>query len=143
MTADRTDASDRQLADIVEYLARVCLETERGLRPAGQLTRFMDPAAALRFRAQLTLGRFDGGPIQPGDIGTAHLTRHRHGTVLATVVTATEGRHWGALSFKLEEHQGRWQIIDIRRLLARSRTRPGQARTIDQPAAVMSRPRPR
>lgn len=139
MSAGPRAASDRQLADVVQYLARLCLETERGLRPAGQLTQYMDPAAALRFRALLTLGQFEGGPIHPDDVGTAHLTRHTDGTVFATVVTRTEARRWGALSFKLQEHEGQWRIADIRRLLARSPTRPGQLLTIDQPPAVVSR----
>lgn len=120
------EPTDRQLADIVRYLARACLEAERGLRPIQQLTRHMDPSAALRFRGRLTLGRFDGGPIRPVDVGPAHLTRHDDGTVFATVITRTQGRRWAALTLKLRQHNGRYLITDIRRLLAT--TRPSQDR---------------
>jgi hypothetical protein len=141
MTAPSRTPTDRELGDIVRYLARVCLETERGLRPPRQLTRFMDPRAALRSRTLLRLGRFDGGAIQPADIGPAHLTRYRDGTVYATVVTRTEGRRWGALSFKLREQDGRWQIADIHRLLATKQRVQNRLRTIDNTPNLMSRSR--
>jgi hypothetical protein len=141
MTTPSRTPSDRELGDILRYLARVCLETERGLRPPEQLTRFMDPRAALRFRTLLRLGRFDGGAIQPTDIGEAHLSRHGDGTVFATVVTRTEGRRWGALSFKLREHEGRWQIADIQRLLATRQRLQDRIRMIDNAPDLMSRSR--
>lgn len=136
MNAGSREPTDQQLADIVGYLARVCLETERGLRPVGQLTRFMDPAAALRFRALLTLGRFDGGPVHPADIGSVHLARHGDGTVFASVVTRTHGRRWGALSLKLAEHDGAWKIVDLRRVLAASRPAPRRRETTEPPPVL-------
>lgn len=142
MTSPSRLPSDRELGDILRYLARVCLETERGLRPPEQLTRFMDTRAAMRFsRTLLRLGRFEGGAIQPTDIGEAHLTRHGDGTVFATIVTRTEGRRWGALSFKLREHEGRWQIADIQRLLATRQRLKDRVRMIDNAPDLMSRSR--
>lgn len=135
--------TDRQLADVVNYLARLCLEAERSLRPARQLTQFMEPDAALRFRNLLTLGRFDGGPILPADLGPAHVTRHAGGTVFATVVTRTEGHRWGALTLKLRERDGRYLIADVRRVLAASRPAPGRARPVGDLPVTISRGRSR
>ena len=129
--------TDPQLAEIVGYLARLCLEAERGLRPARQLTRFMDPDAALKFRGRLALGRYDGGPIRPTDVGPPQLTRHADGTVFATVVTRTEGHRWGALTLKLRERDGRVVIADIRRVLAATRPAPGRVRPVaDVPLGI-------
>lgn len=133
--------TDQQLADIVGYLARLCLESERGLRPTEQLTRFMDPDAALRFRRLLALGRYEGGPIRPPDLGPPHLTRHADGTVYATVVTRTEGHRWGALTLKLREQDGRFLIADIRRLLAATRPAPGRVRPIEEEPLTINRAR--
>lgn len=133
--------SDRQLADIVGYLARLCLEAERGLRAAKQLTRFMEPDAALRFRGLLALGRYEEGPIRPTDVGPPHLTRHADGTVFATVVTRTEGHRWGALSLKLRERDGRFLIADIRRVLAATRRPPGRVRPVEDVSLTVSRDR--
>lgn len=133
--------TDRQLADIVDYLARVCLEAERGLRPARQLTQFMDPDVALRFRALLSLGRYDGGPIGPADLGPPHLTRHADGIVFATVVTRTQGQRWGALSLKLRERDGRFVIADIRRVLAATRPAPARGRPVEDVPSTVTRGR--
>lgn len=118
MTSLPREPTDRQLADIVHYVARLCLEAERGLRPPAQLEQFMDSTEALRSKYFLTLGRFDGGPIQPEDVGQAHICRQPDGSVIASIVTRTEGRRWGALSLKLRPQDGRWKIADVRRLLA-------------------------
>ena len=134
--------TDRELGDMVRHLARLCLEAERGLRPVEQFTKYMDPLEAVRFRRQLALGRFDGGPIQPNDVGPAHLTRYDDGTVFATVVTRTEGRRWGALSLKLRQIDQRWQISDIHRLLAASRT-AGMQRAVEPRSAAITRARQR
>lgn len=122
------EATDRQLADMVNFLARLCLEAERGLRPPSQLERFMDPSIALRFDAFVTLGRFHGGPVQPSDLGQAHVARQPDGSVLASIVTRTEERRWGALCFRLQpREQGLWRVADARRLLANSQRAIGQA----------------
>lgn len=113
--------TDRQLSDIVRYLARLCLEAERGLRPRDHLRRLMEPGDALRSRLLVTLGRFDGGPIRPADVGPAHVTRRSDGSVLASVVTRTEGNRWGALTLRLRPHDGRYLISDMHRLQARTR----------------------
>ena len=128
------EPTDRQLADIVRYLARLCLEAERGLRSRDHLRRLMEPGDALRSRLLVTLGRFEGGPIRPADVGPAHVTRRADGSVLASVVTRTEGNRWGALTLRLRPHAGRYLIADMHRLHAR--TRPH--REVDRTAAPRS-----
>jgi hypothetical protein len=137
------EVTDRQLADMVRYLARLCLETERGLRPREQLERFMDPAAALRSRGLLTLGRFDGGPIQPADVGQAHVSRQPDGSVIASIVTRTEGRRWGAISFRLRARDGLWRIADVRRLLAMNQRTTRRERPIGPAVGALDRSRSR
>ena len=132
------EATDRQLADMVNYLARLCLEAERGLRPPSQLERYMEPSIALRFDAFVTLGRFHGGPVQPSDLGQAHVARQPDGSVLASVVTRTEGRRWGALCFRLQPRkQGLWRVADARRLLANSQRAMGQSRLHEDRARTL------
>lgn len=138
------EATDRQLADMINYLARLCLEAERGLRPPSQLERYMDPSIALRFDAFVTLGRFHGGPVQPSDLGQAHVARQPDGSVLASIVTRTEGRRWGALCFRLQpREQGLWRVADARRLLANSQRAIGQSRRSDDHARTLGASRRR
>lgn len=136
------EVTDRQLADIVRYFARLCLEIERGLRPREQLEQFMDPTAALRSRGLLTLGRFDGGPIQPADVGQAHVSRQPDGTVIASIVTRTEGRRWGAISFRLRADD-LWRIADVRRLLATNQRTTRRERPIGPAVGILERSRSR
>jgi len=137
------EATDRQLADMVNYLARLCMEAERGLRPPAQLERYMEPSIALRFDAFVTLGRFHGGPVQPSDLGQSHVARQPDGSVLASVVTRTEGRRWGALCFRLQPHEGLWRVADARRLLANSQRAIGQSRRSEHPARTFGASRNR
>jgi len=136
-------ATDRQLADMVNYLARLCLEVERGLRPPAQIKQYMSPSMALRFDGFVTLGRFRGGPVQPADVGQAHVARQRDGSVIASVVTRTEGPRWGALSFRLQPQEGLWRIADARRLLANNQRAIGQSRRSEHGARTLGASRSR
>lgn len=111
-------ATDDQLRDIARYLARVCLEVERGLRPPAHLQRFLDPATRGRRQSRNAIGRFRGGPVQPRDIGTPQLSRTADEHLFVTVATSTEAGRWGALSLELRHRSGRWHVVDVQRLLA-------------------------
>ena len=129
MTANgaRRIPTDDELADILRFVARTCLEVERGLRPPAHLTSFMSPVDRVLQPDQL--GRFRGGPVRDGDIGQPQLSRLSDTHIIATVVTRTEGDRWGALSLELRPQEGRWRIAGLQRLLAAAhyRTPPATA----------------
>lgn len=119
MTTDETGRrmpTDDQLADILRFVARTCLEVERGLRPPAHLSSLMDPAQRSIQPGQL--GRFGGGPVQNDHIGRPQISRLTDTHIVATVVTRTEGHRWGALTLKLRAHGGRLRVVDLQRLLA-------------------------
>lgn len=119
MTSDGTGArmpTDQQFADMLRFIARTCLEVERGLRPPAHLTSLMDPTQRLIQPGQL--GRFGGGPVQNNHIGQPQISRLTDTHIVATVVTRTDGERWGALTLKLRAHGGRWRVADLQRLLA-------------------------
>lgn len=122
--ADVADLSDRQLADVVRYVARLCLEVERGLRPPDHLLQLMDRATLDRFRRAGRLGRFTGGPVTRHDLGPPHLARPADGRVEATITTRTDRGRWGALLLRLQRHDDRWTVGQIQRLLATGHYRP-------------------
>lgn len=113
----RSAPTDEQLADMARFIARVCLEVERGLRPPDHLARLMNPATAPGSNRPPGIGRFDAGPVLAGHVGSAHVSRTSDRTVFASVVTRTEGDRWGALAFRLDAHEGRWHLAALRRLL--------------------------
>ncbi|HVM21028.1 MAG TPA: Rv3235 family protein [Egibacteraceae bacterium] len=108
--------TDEQLADILRFVARTCLEVERGLRPPVHLASLMDPTQRSIQPGQL--GRFGGGPVQNDHIGRPQISRLTDTHIVATVVTRTEGDRWGALTLKLRAHGGRLRVVDLQRLLA-------------------------
>lgn len=114
---ERAAPTDEQLADMARFIARVSLEVERGLRPPDHLTRLMSPATAARLNRPPGIGKFDAGPVLPGHVGSAHVSRVSDRTVFVTVVTRTEGDRWGALAFRLDATEGRWHLAALRRLL--------------------------
>jgi hypothetical protein len=133
--------TDEQVADILRFIARTCLEVERGLRPPGHLLELMDSDTGLRWSKPGKLGRFHGGPVQDDQIGEPHLTRLGVGEVVATVVTRTEGDRWGAITLRLQaDEAGRWRIADLQRLLARSHYRAGLTQTVTPEVAATRRP---
>lgn len=109
--------TDDQVADIVRFLARACLEMERGLRPAEHLRRFMHPSTAHRWPQPGRIGRFGGGPVQPQDLGPPQVSRLTDGHAMAIITTRTEEDRWGALTLQLRAHAGRWHLVDLQRLL--------------------------
>ena len=140
MSADRGAvriATDEQMADILEFIARTCLEVERGLRPPGHLLELMDPDTGLRWSRSGKIGRFHGGPVQDDQLGDPHFTRLGDAEVAATVVTRTEGDRWGALTLQMQaDEQGRWRIADLQRLRATTHYRAGPSQTMppEEPA---------
>ena len=114
-TADGT--GDDQLERIARFVARVCLEVERGLRPPAHLLALMDPAHAPRTQRPPGLGRFAAGPVLDSHIGPAHLSRIDPRTAIANVVTRTEGDRSGALNLRLVSTQGRGRVAAVRRIL--------------------------
>ncbi len=133
-------ATDEQVADILRFIARTCLEVERGLRPPEHLAELMDPNTALRWSRSGKIGRFHGGPVQDDQVADPHFTRLGDGEVAATVVTRTQGDRWGALTLRLQpDAQGRWRIADLQRLLAASHYRAGPSQTMPPEATVARR----
>ncbi len=139
MTFERTGAplTDHQLADILRFVARICLEVERGLRPRAHLLALMDRSH--RWSQPAQLGRFPrGGPVQDGQIGNPQVSRLTDTHIIATVVTRTEGNRWGALSLRLHAKHDRWRVADVQRLLAAThyvtaaRTPPERASSPDR-----------
>lgn len=122
--------SDDQLRTVVGYVARVCLEVERGLRPPGHLHRLCAPRADHLRRIQP--GRFRGGAVVARDIGPPEISRLSDGHVLATIVTRTEGSRWGALTLRLRAEQGRWYVADLQRLLAAAHYRTAPQRDVPE-----------
>ncbi len=110
--------TDDQLADVVRFIARICLEVERGLRPPDHLLRLMEPRTAQRWRGKEFIGRFDGGPVQRQDIGLPRLSRLSDDHVMATITTRTQHDRWGALTLRLRSDGRRWKVAEVQRLLA-------------------------
>lgn len=120
--------TDDQLCDLVRFLARTCVEVERGLRPPDQLAQFIHPDTLAAWRNTHPIGRFAGGPLRPGDVGVPHITRIRDDLVRASITTRTDPHRWGALVFELRQARGRWAVANLQRLLAATHYRTG-----DQP----------
>jgi hypothetical protein len=127
-----TDLQDRQLRTVVTYIARLCLEVERGLRPPDHLRQLTDPRANGLVRRRINVGNFTGGPVRRQDIGPPQLSRLTDEHAIATVVTRTEGNRWGALTIGLRAEQGRWYVVDLKRVLASRHYRTGPDQTVDR-----------
>lgn len=128
MTASRrkaTDLTDAELRPVVTYLAKLCLEIERGLRPPDHLQGFVEPRRALRWRDSVAHGRFTGGPVVRQDLGVPQVSRIRPDHAVATIVTRTEGARWGAITLQLRAVDNKWRIAELQRLLAASHYRGG------------------
>ncbi|MDP8969950.1 MAG: Rv3235 family protein [Actinomycetota bacterium] len=136
MTTPGTSArvpTDDHLVDILRFVARTCLEVERGLRPPAHLASLMDPAE--RWLQPGRLGRFRAGPVRDDHIGPPEISRLTETHIIGTVVSRTEGDRWGALSLELRAHNGRWRIAGLQRLLAGAHYRtPSRTAGLDVPA---------
>ena len=125
--------TDDQLADMLRFVARTCLEVERGLRPPTHLVSLILPGERSLQPGQL--GRFRAGPVMDDHIGQPQISRLTDTRVVGTVVTRTEGDRWGALSLELHALRGRWRVAGLQRLLAAAHYRTPAARTdLDAPA---------
>ena len=134
MTPDRTGArvpTDAELADMLRFVARTCLEVERGLRPPTHLRALMDPATANQLAEPGKLGRFRGGPVLDNEIGHPQTSRLNDTNIVATVVTRTEADRWGALTLRLRAKDGRWRLADLQRLLAAAHYRAAATATVE------------
>ena len=123
---------DRELRTVVAYVARLCLEVERGLRPPDHLRRLTDPRANGAARRRIQVGNFAGGPVRRQDIGPPQLSRLADDHAIATVVTRTEGNRWGALTIGLRAQRGRWYVVDLQRVLASRHYRSGPAQNVER-----------
>ena len=113
--------TDRQVGDIIRFLARTCLEVERGLRRGGHLHRLLDPAVADQWHRRRMLGRYPGGPVLDSDLGSVRWSRYG-GRIVATATTRTNPDRWGSLTLQLDRRDdGRWQLTDLQRLLTATR----------------------
>lgn len=124
-----TAASDEQLRQLVSYLARTCLEVERGLRPPDHLRGLMPPRARDEWRVDRHLGRFRAGPVTKNDVGPPMLSRLAADAVVATVTTRTEGDRWGAITLRLRADGHHWRLADVQRLLASTHYRQAAVST--------------
>lgn len=108
--------TDDRLGGIIRYIARLCLEAERGLRSPDQLRDLMDPRTAHLWQPDRTLGRFHPRPVLPTDIGHVRISRLSDTHVLATIVTRTDADRWAAITLRLRHRRGRWMLTDLQRL---------------------------
>ena len=134
MTADRRGArvpTDAELADMLRFIARTCLEVERGLRPPTHLRALMDTALIYEWAEPGKLGRFRGGPVLDNEIGHPQTSRLNDTNIVATVVTRTEADRWGALTLRLRALDGRWRLADLQRLLAAAHYRAAPTATVE------------
>jgi len=121
----RRATTDRAVAS---FVAKTCLEIERGLRPPDHLRTFLHPATAEHRQASLKTGHFRGGPAVRQDIGPPHLSRLSPRHAVVTIVTRTEGRRWGALALQFRIHHIKWYVTRLERLLAAAHYRSGPVR---------------
>lgn len=125
-----TGLSDDQLRIVAGYVARLCLEVERGLRPPEHLRDLADPRTAGLWPRSIQTGRYRGGPVVRQDIGPPNVSRLAEDHAIVTIVTRTESNRWGALTLRLRAERGRWYVADLQRLLAASHYRSGPNQTV-------------
>jgi hypothetical protein len=108
---------DQQLIRIVQHLAKLHLEIERGVRDPDQLTTMMRPEAQLAWRRTRPHGiTLPGGPATDADLGPISLRRASAGDVFASVTTTTLPGRRGALTFVLHVDNRQVTIRQAKRL---------------------------
>jgi hypothetical protein len=138
------EPTDAQLARIVQVLAKLHLEIERGLRPAEQLATFMHPEQQHRWRYQRRHDpHLPGGAVHDTDLGPVHLRRTDTGQVHASLTTTTHPGRWGSLTFALTVTDGRVHLQHAQRLhagrdygLPTERPAPPPERSIEEQLAL-------
>lgn len=109
--------TDAQLDVMVRWIARSCLEAERGLRPPGQLRQLMTESAWRRWQLTRPRGARAAGPVTAADVATPHLSRLTTERVMASVALRPEPGRWSGLSLQLEAARpGHWTITDLQLL---------------------------
>lgn len=109
--------SDQQLVRIVQHLAKLHLEIERGVRDPDQLTAMMKPEAQLAWRRTRPQGvTLPGGPATDADLGPVSLRHTSAGDVFASVTTTTLPGRRGALTFVLHLDHRQVTIRQAKRL---------------------------
>lgn len=108
---------DQQLIRIVQHLAKLHLEIERGVRDPDQLATMMRPEARLAWLRIRPRGRLlPGGPATDADLGAVHLRRTNDGDILASITTPTLPGRRGALTFVLHIERNRITVRQAQRL---------------------------
>lgn len=109
--------TDAQLDVMVRWVARTCVEAERGLRPPGQLRQMMTEPAWRRWQATRPPAGSDAGPVTAADVATPHLSRLTAGRVVASVAVRSELGRWSGLSLQLEaDRRGHWTVTELQLL---------------------------
>lgn len=106
-----------ELRAIVQELAKVHLEIERGLRSKAVLADRMPPAARLPFRRSHTpQTRLSGGTVTNRDVRRVRVERHDSGRVYASAVTSTNPGQIGSLSFVLQTRDRKVALLQVQRM---------------------------
>ncbi|TVR28584.1 MAG: hypothetical protein EA387_00130, partial [Nitriliruptor sp.] len=109
-----------ELRAIVQELAKVHLEIERGLRSKDVLADRMPPAARLPFhRSHTPQTRLSGGTVIDDDVRRVRVERHDSGRVYASAVTSTNPGQVGSLSFVLHTRDRKVALLQVQRIHAR------------------------
>ena len=109
-----------ELRAIVQELAKVHLEIERGLRSKDVLADRMPPGARLVFRRSHTpQTRLSGGTVTNRDVRRVRVERHDSGRVYASAVTSTNPGQIGSLSFVLQTRARKVALLQVQRIHAR------------------------
>ncbi len=106
-----------ELRAIVQELAKVHLEIERGLRSKDVLADRMPPAARLLFhRSHTPQTRLSGGTVTNSDVRRVRVERHDSGRVYASAVTTTNPGQVGSLSFVLQSQGRKVALLQVQRM---------------------------
>lgn len=109
-----------ELRAIVQELAKIHLEIERGLRPKEALANRMPPAVRLPFhRSHTPQTRLSGGTVTDDDVRRVRVERHDSGRVYASAVTSTNPGQVGSLSFVLQTRDRKIALLQVQRIHAR------------------------
>jgi len=109
-----------EIRAIVQELAKIHLEIERGLRSKGVLADRMPPAARLPFhRSHSPQTRLSGGTVIDEDVRRVRVERHDSGRVYASAVTSTNPGQVGSLSFVLQTRDRKVALLQVQRIHAR------------------------
>ncbi|SEE99135.1 Rv3235 family protein [Ruania alba] len=110
-TAERPDP-----AEWAGVIVRASAETLLGMRPAAQLSRWLDPAVWTALNRRATLGvQIAGRPRRPRAVAVrrVHPCEVTDGVWECSVVL-DDGTRVRAAAVRLEDHRGRWRATAVR-----------------------------